>query len=159
EDCSRFSQRNRASPCMDGNEWRRRSVHPSRSENSDAARCLELCSSKVPHRENAAKQRRRFHMHSIAKSRFLLTTAVLLAGVSLGSAQGMHGGGGGGMGAGGGAGAGASGGGGAGAGGSAGGGASTHEKSSGGMSAGGGAGGGAAAHERAGGGMRAGGQA
>jgi hypothetical protein len=61
------------------------------------------------------------------KNRFLLTTAVLLAGVSLASAQGMRESGGAGMGAGGGA------------------------SGSGGMSAGGGAGGGAAEHSRPGG--------
>src|SRR6476661_6034511 len=69
-------------------------------------------------------------MSDMRRNRFLLTTAALLAGVSLASAQGMHGGGGGGMGAGGMGAGGMSGGG-------AAGGAAEHGASGGGRSAGG----------------------
>src|SRR5689334_22603443 len=74
--------------------------------NSDEAQPLAHPALKTSCIENAAKQTKEIQMNT-SKNRFLLTTAVLLAGVSLASAQGIREGGGSGMSAGGGAGAGA----------------------------------------------------
>src|SRR5438874_224386 len=104
---SRFRLGTRLIPCRCRGHQLERIASASRfSADRKLERSGRVSSAVLPRRKTV-NQTEEVQMNSIRKSRFLLTTAVLLAGVGLASAQGMReGAGGGGMGAGGGIGAG-----------------------------------------------------